>query len=148
MEMWIVWLIVALVLVVLEIMTQMIWTLCMAVGCAGALVANLCGLSIAWQIATLAIAAVIAFIVLMPLFKKWHDTASHPRKESTATGMDALLGRRGQLLTDVAPQGTGRLRIDGDNWQVRAPGCTELLTAGTDVVVTGYDGNILIVNRC
>lgn len=145
MEIWIIWLIVAVVLVVLEIISQMIWTLCLAIGCLGALVADLCGASIVGQIITLALTAIVAFVALMPLFKRWHDTAANPRHESVATGMDALLGRRARLLGDIEPGGMGRVRIDGDNWQVKAPGDHPVITQGTEVVVTGYDGNILEV---
>lgn len=144
MESWIVWLIVAAVLVVIEIVTQMVWTLCLAVGCVGGLIADLAGCTVTTQIVVMAITAVVAFIALMPLFKRWHDH-SRPHRHA-ATGMDALIGRRARLTADVVPGGhPGRARIDGDNWQVRAPHCDTILSAGTEVEVTGYDGNILIV---
>lgn len=144
MDSWIIWLIVAVALVALEIMTQMVWTLCLAVGCVAALVADLCGASTPWQIAVMAIAAVIAFIVLMPLFKRWHDTTSH-HSSHAATGMDALIGRRARLTADVTPDRPGRVRIDGDNWQATSadPGLT--IPAGTEITVRSYDGNILHV---
>ena len=73
MEAWIIWLIIAAVLVIVEVLSQMVWTLCLAVGCLGSLVAALWGVGTVWQIVVLAIVSVMAFIVLMPLFKKWHD---------------------------------------------------------------------------
>lgn len=145
MESWIVWLIVAALLVVIEILTQMVWTLCLAVGCLGALVADLCGVNLPWQIVIMAMTSVVAYIVLMPLFKRWHDDSSRRQNHDSRTGMEALLGRRATVTEDVVPGQTGRARIDGDNWQVRAPGFAEIIMTGSEVVVTSFDGNILDV---
>lgn len=145
MDTWIVWLIVAIVLIAIEVLSQMVWTLCMAVGCLGAIIASLCGVNLWYQIIILAATSVVAFIVLMPLFKKWHETHGrlHPRDDRT--GMDALLGRRATVTERIMPGMTGRARIDGDNWQVKAPGIDITINPGDEVIVTAYDGNILIV---
>jgi len=145
MELWIIWLIVAALLVVLEIITQMVWTLCLAVGCLAALVSGLCEVDIPWQIVIMAFTSVLAYLVLMPLFKRWHDGSSRRNGHDARTGMEALLGRRATVTSDVIPGQTGRIRIDGDNWQVRAPGINETITTGSEVVVTSFDGNILDV---
>lgn len=143
MEPWIIWLIIAALLVVIEILTQMVWTLCLAVGCIGAIIADMCGADTAVQIGTMAVVSVIAFIFLLPLFKRWHE--SRQRHSNTLTGMDALLGRSTALITELNPGSTGRVKIDGDNWQVISPRLTHSLDIGTSVTVTGYDGNILTV---
>ncbi|MCM1532685.1 MAG: NfeD family protein [Ruminococcus flavefaciens] len=145
MESWIIWLIVAAVLVVIEVLTQMVWTLCLAIGCVGGLIADLAGADLGVQLIVMAVTAVVAFIVLMPMFKRWHDSSNHHTKPCNRTGMDALLGRRGKVLEDVLPDSLGRVKIDGDNWQVKAMGIVTPLVVGTEVIVTGYDGNILIV---
>lgn len=145
MDMWIIWLIVAAALVVVEVLSQMVWTLCLAVGCAGAVVADVCGASVPWQVATLALTAVVAYIVLMPLFKRWHDRSSAAGSSGALTGMDALPGRRARVTVGIEPGGLGRVRIDGDSWQARAPRCDALIGPGAEVSVTAYDGNILDV---
>lgn len=145
METWIIWLIVAALLVVVEILTQMVWTLCLAVGCLGALVADLCGVELPWQVAVMAMTSVVAYMVMMPLFKRWHDRSSHGRGREGVTGMEALLGRRAMVTQDIEPGGLGRVRIDGDSWQVRCHGCESVIVAGRDVVVVSFDGNILDV---
>lgn len=145
MDAWIIWLIVAAVLVVIEILTQMVWTLCLAVGCVGAIVADLCGADVVWQIVVMAATSVVAFLVLMPWFKRWHDTSSPHDRHESRTGMDALPGRRAVVTAEIRPGMTGRVRIDGDSWQVRAGGCESVIGRGSEVVVQSYDGNILEV---
>lgn len=71
MELWIIWLIAAGVLILLELFTQMVWTLCMGIGC---LVAALCAgldIDLVWQIVFAGGSAVLAYILLMPLAKRW-----------------------------------------------------------------------------
>jgi membrane protein implicated in regulation of membrane protease activity len=61
--------------------------------------------------------------------------------------MDALLGRRATVTQEIKPGELGRARIDGDNWQVRAPGIHTTITRGEEVIVNSYDSIILNVSR-
>ncbi|HET7489249.1 MAG TPA: NfeD family protein [Acidimicrobiales bacterium] len=51
------------------------------------------------------------------------------------TGMDALVGRTGTVVSWNG--GAGTVRVDGSLWNAA---CDQHLTAGTDVVVSGYSG--------
>lgn len=145
MEMWIIWLIIAAVLVIVEVLSQQVWTLCMAVGCVASMLAALFGLAPMWQIVILAVVAVTAFLVLMPLFRRWHEMADKKSGREGRTGMAALLGRSAVVTEEIKPGSLGRARIDGDYWQVRAPHVAEIIRRGEEVVVTSYDSIILNV---
>lgn len=145
MEMWIVWLIVAAVLLILEVLTQMMWAMCLAVGSLGALVAALCGAGALWQVLTLAACAVAAYAFLVPLFQKWHALSVDRKGRAARTGMDALLGRRAILEQEIRPDRPGRGRIDGDHWQMVLADPAATLPRGAEVVVVGYDSIILTV---
>lgn len=142
MDAWLIWLIVAAILVSVEVMTQMMWALCLSLGALGAMVCALCGLDIMWQSVAVAALSVVAYVALLPLFKRWHARTS---AREARTGMDALLGRRATVVHAIHPGRLGRARIDGDNWQVHAPGVSEVITPGSEVVVTAYDSIILTV---
>lgn len=144
MEMWIIWLIVAAALVITEVLTQMIWTLCLAIGCIGALVASLFGASILWQIVIMAIVSVVAFVWLIPVFKRWHEESNRRERRDDRTGMDALLGRKAVVTEEIRPGQLGRARIDGDSWQVKSS-VDETIISGREVVVTSYDSIVLHV---
>ncbi len=145
MDTWIIWLIVAALLVAVEILTQMVWTLCLAVGCLGALVADLLGIELPWQIVVMALTSVIVYLVMMPLFKRWHDHSSRSDGSQAVTGMEALLGRRAIVTQDIQPGVFGRVRIDGDSWQVKCEDTRSVIPAGQEVVVVSFDGNVLDV---
>lgn len=141
MEFWILWLIAAILLIIIEVLTQMVWTLCLAVGSIGAMLALIFGASTISQIIVLAVVSLVAFFTIVPWIKGWHENKSH----SSRTGMDALLGRRATVVDEIRPGELGRVRIDGDNWQVRAPQVSETIPQGAKVEVTSYDSIILTV---
>lgn len=145
MEMWILWLIFAGVLLIIEVLTQMLWGLCLAVGCIGGLVASLCGVSPIWQIISACVLATCAYIFLVPLFSRWHALSVDKKGREARTGMDALLGRHAVLSQEITADRPGRGRIDGDNWQMVAEKPYTTLRRGTEVVVTAYDSIILTV---
>ncbi len=64
------------------------------------------------------------------------------RRAPPVTGVDGLLGVRGRVLTELAPE--GRVRAGGIEWRARAS-VPDRLPAGAEVVVTGLDGLTLEV---
>jgi membrane protein implicated in regulation of membrane protease activity len=145
MTLWILWLVLAAALLIVEVLSQMVWTLCIAVGCLGALVGDLCGASLELQLIILAIVAVAAFIVVVPYVKRWHERNVIKEGGASLTGMDALIGRKAVVTEDVRPGEKGRARIDGDVWQVVAPGVDTVIPRGAEVSVKAYDSIILTV---
>lgn len=143
MEIWIIWAIAGAALIALEVVTQMMWALCLGIGSIAAMICAVCGEDFAWQVVALVAAGLAAYLILLPLFKKWHA-----RKDAhiARTGMDALLGRRAIVTHEIKPGQLGRARIDGDNWQVTAPGTDATIPAGSEVVVTAYNSIILTVS--
>lgn len=145
MDAWTLWLIVMGVLLIIELLSQMMWALCLAIGCLGGLVSSLFGISVPWQVAISALLSIIAYILLVPLFQKWHALSVDKKGREARTGMDALLGRKAIVSEEITPGHPGRVRIDGDNWQVVTDNPSDTVRRGSEVVVTGYDSIILKV---
>lgn len=132
-------------LLIVEVLTQMMWALCLAVGCGVGIILSLAGVPFYWQIIIMAIVALLSYIILVPAFQKWHALSVDRKGRASRTGMDALLGRRAIISEEVRPDRLGRARIDGDNWQVKCVKHQTKIPRGTEVVVTGYDSIILEV---
>lgn len=145
MEMWIVWLILAVVLIIVEVLSQQIWAICLTVGCFVAMILDMCGLTPVWQIAGLTLSSLLAFALLAPVLKRYHDKIYKKVSHNHRTGMDALLGRHAEVIYDIHPGQTGRVRIDGDFWQARAPRNSTVIPKGATVVVDSYESIILNV---
>lgn len=144
MEIWIIWLLAAATLIGVEVLTQMVWTLCLAIGCLASALSALLGADVALQISIAGVVSVIAYLALKPWFEKWQKKAADRNRHAARTGMDALLGRRGTVTDEIKPGKMGRIRIDGDNWQARSD-TDRTIPAGTTVKVTAYDSIILTV---
>ncbi len=118
-------------------------TVCLYIG-AGALAAMVCALLGGEWIGTI-LTFVIATIVLYLTTYGWRKrliASLHRTSEDIATGMDALVGRTG---TVISSGDSLRMRIDGDVWQVRPASGNYALRAGQKVKVDGYDSIIVIV---
>lgn len=142
MSVWLIWLIAAAILLIIEVLTQMMWALCLTIGALGGMTASLCGAGPVAQCSVALVVSIAAYAILLPVFKR---RVLHTNAPETRTGMDALLGRRAIVTHAIHPGRTGRARIDGDNWQVRAPGADGVIVRGSEVTVTGYDSIILDV---
>ncbi|TFU94703.1 NfeD family protein [Barnesiella sp. WM24] len=144
MSLWIIWLIAAAVLLVIELLTGLVATLCVAVGCLFAFVAALVGFGMETQLAVMAVGVILSFIFLVPFVNRIRKGKKSTRTDYNSN-MEALIGREGFLNHEIpADGGLGRLRIDGDDWQVRSHDGLPL-AHGTKVRVTGYDSIILTV---
>ena len=114
MESWIVWLIVAAVLGVAELLTTTLALGLIAVAAVVAAVVGAFDLSFALQLAAFAIAAGAGLVFVRPI-------ALRHLKQPPAlrTGTAALVGRTAVVLEEVTDHG-GRIRIDGEEWSSRA----------------------------
>ncbi len=143
MGLWSLWLILAAIFLVIEFLSQSIWALCVAIGLTAAMCGSLAGLTPIWQGILLIGICIASYLLILPLLKKIYMRGSKP----IATGMDALIGRSGILSETIFPGMLGRVRIDGDNWQVRSDNDNEEIKAGTKITVVSYDSIILTVKR-
>ena len=114
MESWIVWLIVAAVLGVAELLTA---TLAFGLIAVAALVAAVVGafhLSFALQLVAFAVAAGAGLVFVRPIALRHIKQPPQLR-----TGTAALVGRTAVVLEEVTDH-SGRIRIDGEEWSSRA----------------------------
>ncbi len=140
---WMIWLILAAVLIVIELLTNTFAAFCLVGGCVVALIMALIGLGLEVQIAGAVVGTVIAFIAFLPLIKKQRQAKSHSGYQSN---MDALIGRTATVTEPIQESKPGRVKIDGDNWQVITADKSPIAT-GEQVKVVGYDSIILTVER-
>jgi membrane protein implicated in regulation of membrane protease activity len=60
------------------------------------------------------------------------------------TNIDAIIGRKGTVLKNIAPGADGRIKVGGENWRARAE---EAFNEGDEVIVTSVSGATLIVEK-
>ena len=139
MESWIVWLIVAAVLGVAELLTT---TFAFGIIAAAAVVAAVVGafhLSVALQLVAFVVAAGAGLGFVRPL-------ALRHLKQPPAlrTGTAALIGRSAVVLEEVTEH-SGRVRIDGEEWSSRPYDESLVIPVGTKVDVMQIKGATALV---
>ncbi|GAA0921084.1 NfeD family protein [Pseudonocardia zijingensis] len=139
-DMWVIWLIVAVGLVVLEV-----FTLTAALGILGgaalitALSAGL-GLPLPLQLVVFSGAAVAGVGLLGPVARR-HLTAS---RSGAPFGVDAVVGKPGYVVQEVTCR-DGRVRIGGEEWTARTVDDSVVIPAGATVGVLHIDGATAVV---
>jgi membrane protein implicated in regulation of membrane protease activity len=139
MELWLIWLVLAVVLGLAET-----FTLTAALGVLGAaalvpaLLAAL-GLPLAVQLALFAAAAAAGVILVRPVALR------HMREPQLIRfGVEALVGKRAYVVREVSDR-DGLVRIDGDEWTARAFDDTTVIPVGAAVDVMRISGTTAYV---
>ena len=131
------WLVVAGVTLVLELVTPAFLFICFT---GGALVAALSTIwidHITYQAVIFALVSVILIPLTRPIARKMS------RKDAAKTNIDALVGRTAYVLQDIDPaRNLGKVRIGSEEWRAIAD---NPIPAETKVVVTRVEGTTVTV---
>jgi membrane protein implicated in regulation of membrane protease activity len=136
---WVIWLIVAAVLGVAELLTTTFALGLIAVAAAVAAVVSAVGLPAGLQLGAFAVAAVAGLALIRPVAVR-HLRQPPPLRTGTA----ALVGRSALVLEDVTAHG-GRVRIGGEEWSGRPYDETLTIPAGATVDVIKIEGATALV---
>jgi membrane protein implicated in regulation of membrane protease activity len=137
---WLVWVIVAAVLSVAELLTLTVAAGLLAVAAVTAALTAALGAGVAGQAAAFAIAAGVSLAVVLPAVRR-HRRTAHPAARS---GAAALVGRSALVIEPVDDH-DGRVRISGEVWSARAFAPGQVIPAGTVVDVFEIDGATALV---
>ena len=139
MEIYVVWLIVALVLLIVELFTASFGVVCFSFGAAAAGIAAYFNLGTVWQLALFSIVSFVAFVFIRPVIVKF----LLKKKDEVLTNADAVVGRIGVVTEEInADKNTGRVKIDGDDWKAVS---SENIALGEKVEVMSRESIILNV---
>ena len=143
MEVYLIWLIVAIALVIFEICSATFGAICFAIGAGfSSLVAGL-GANLTWQIVIFAVVSLLTFVFLRPFMLKFMDRKS----EDIKTNAEALIGRKGIVSERIdTEQHTGRVAIDGDDWKAVSEDGS-IIEKGVSVEIVKMDSIIVTVKQ-
>ncbi len=143
MEIWIYWVIAALLLFIVEMFTAGLAVICLSIGCLGSAIAAAMDASIEWQLSIFAIVSFIALIAVRPLLKRLFYKGG----EKVATNASAMVGKHGVVCADIyGNDEQGRVMIEGVDWRAITTD-DEHLAKGTRVVVVAINSVVLTVKK-
>lgn len=141
---WLIWLIVAIVLLTAEVLSGAIIALCLAVGCFIAIIPAALDASIVTQFVVASIGAIAAFFILFPIIRKYKLNKVKNDKEKS--NMDAMIGRTGIVAEPIGIAGQrGRVTIDGVSWLAESDADFCPITKGETVEIVSFDSIVLKV---
>jgi membrane protein implicated in regulation of membrane protease activity len=137
----VVWIILAAILGVAELLTLTAALGLLAVAALAAAGAAALGLDVFWQGVTFAVVAVAGLVGIRPLVKRQLRPKYGPQHRF---GVAALVGRQARVVQEVTGH-AGRVRIGGEEWSARAYDETLVIPPGTTVDVIEIEGATALV---
>lgn len=142
MDIWHIWIIAALVLVIIEIFTTGFVVICFGFGAVFGAIAAGAGASLVWQIVAFTVATAATFVFIRPLVQKMFF-----RRNEVRTNAQAIIGRICTVTEDIDNElQTGLVKIDGDIWKAVSEDGSVLLR-GDKARVTSRDGLTLTITK-
>lgn len=140
MEIWLwVWLGLAAILIIGEMLTAGFFLLPFGLGAAAAAVLAFMDAPLIWQWAVF----LVASAALLAGLRRFADRVTHEPPEKV--GVDRLIGKHGTVIEAVEPgDGRGRVRIEREEWRADTSG-SETIHEGARVTVERISGTHLVV---
>jgi len=139
MEIWLIWLVIAVVLGVAEVLS--LTAALGVVGAAALVTAGVAaiGLALPLQFVVFAVAATLGVVLVRPVALR------HMRQPQLERfGVDALVGKHAYVVREVTDR-DGRVRIDGEEWTARTFVESLVIPVGTSVDVMRISGTTAFV---
>ena len=144
MEIWSIWVIIALGFVIVEIFTAGFGVLCFSFGCLAAAPVSLIEDSLIWQILAFSVVSLICFIYLRPVLLRLLHKESE--EGDTRTNVDAIIGRQCFVSEEIPEGGFGRVKVDGDEWKAKSNDGSAI-AAGATVEIISRESIIITVKE-
>ncbi|MBR3302683.1 MAG: NfeD family protein [Bacteroidales bacterium] len=144
MELWQIWLIVALLFFVIEILTTGVAVICFSFGALASMIVALCGGNLTFQVIIFAFVSLLSLIFLRPMLVKLFYKKG---KKEIKTNVDALIGRIGVVSETIDfAKNQGRVAVDGDDWKAVSQD-DSVIEKGEKVEIVKIESIIVTVKR-
>jgi membrane protein implicated in regulation of membrane protease activity len=141
MDVWVLWLIAAVVLAGVEVVNTSFYLFPFSIGAAGAALVALAGAGTPIAIVVFAVLTALSFGIVRPIARRHLSTPPQIR-----TGTAALIGRNAIVLERIAnDEGVGCVRIDGEVWTARSYDEDVVIEPGARVNVMEIRGATALV---
>lgn len=135
---WVIWLVLAGVLLLAELLTLTFVLGLLSAAAAVTAAAAALDAPIAAQVAAFGVTSGVLFVLVRPFERR------HQQTPAITTGTAALTGRTA-VVTEAISDHSGRVKLGGESWAARPLTTGTTVPAGASVVVSNVDGATLIV---
>ena len=139
-NLWQMWVIVAVVCLILELMAGDFFIICFSIGTIFASITAALGGGIYLQLSAFALFTLVSLFWVRPFAKRYLRKGEDER----VSNADALMGRQGRVVETIKVGGSGRVQIDGDIWKAVTDESADI-PEGTNVQVVDRQSTIITV---
>jgi membrane protein implicated in regulation of membrane protease activity len=140
MEPWVVWVVAAVVLVIVEATTTAFVAIYFGFAALVTAAAALVGLPVALQLVVFGLVSVGSMVLTRPALRR-----AAGRTASIRTGVDAMQGRIGVVVRPIAELEPGQVKVGGETWTARSFYDGESIPQGARVEVVRVEGVTALV---
>ena len=138
--MTIIWSVVIALALITELFTFELVSIWFAGGGIVALILELCGVDLVWQLVAFFIISIVAIILTRPLFKRILA------KAEGNTNLDVIVGEKYKVLSAITADAKGTIKINGVVWNAEEVN-GEPCEVGDDVTVVEFKGTTVRVKK-
>jgi membrane protein implicated in regulation of membrane protease activity len=138
--MWIVWLSLAVIFLIVEGLTVEVISIWFSGSSLIAMVLDLIGLDLIWQLIAFVVVSVLLIILTRPIITKYL------KKNESKTNVDSLIGELAIVTKSILPDDRGEVKVKGLYW-LAISADNNLIEANTKVDIIAIEGAKLIVRK-
>ena len=140
MDMWIVWLSLAVIFLIVEGLTVEVVSIWFSGSSLIAMVLDLIGLDLIWQLIAFIVVSVLLIILTRPIITKYL------KKNESKTNVDSLIGELAIVTKSILPDDRGEVKVKGLYW-LAISADNNLIETNTKVDIIAIEGAKLIVRK-
>jgi len=142
-EVWHIWIIIAIFLFILEVFAPTFLMACLALGCIAAGISSFFDYGIKIQLLSFSIGTLIGFFGIRPFMLKY----AHRNSGTVKTNLEALVGKVGKVTVTIdSSQNQGRIIVEGEDWRAETEN-NVIINEGERAEVLKVNSTILIVKQ-
>ncbi len=143
MELWHIWIIIGVILLIVEIFTPGFVVATFGIGCLFAAIPAALEWHFLWQLLIFSVATFLSFLFVRPFYMKY----LFPEEEQIPTNVDALVGQQAMVLEEINNlKNTGRVKVGGEDWKAISKD-DSIIPSESKVKIVAIDGVKLIVEK-
>lgn len=140
MELWMLWLAIAVVFLIVEGLTVEVISIWFSVSSLISMTLDLFGLGIYWQLGAFVLSSVLLIIFTRPMIAKYL------KRNESKTNVDSLIGEIATITKEILPDDRGEARLKGQYW-LAVSANNEKIEINTKVTIIAIEGAKLIVKK-
>jgi len=136
-----IWIVVAVIFGIIEIVTLGIMTIWFAVGAVAAAILASLGVGFIWQFAAFLFVSIVLLYFTRPIAEKYLKIGKQK------TNAESLIGELAVIVEETGPNKIGQARVRGQMWSCEAADKNEVFVKDEEVIIERIEGVRLLIKR-